>query len=371
MVTKIVYLISGIDKALAFEWLAAHLSKRYEIYFIFLNKQEGETERNLHKNGIKCFNIPYRGKKDMLPGSLKVFKLLKKIKPNIVHTHLFEASLIGLAVARVLKIPRRIYTRHHGTIHHQYFPRAVFYDKLINSLATHIIAISRGVEKILLEMENVQPHRVKVIPHGFDLELFSKVERGRIIEVKRGHHIPEKDAFIIGVISRYTEWKGIQYIIPAFLEIWKQNPEAHLVLANSRGDYAAQVQEMLKKLPAGSYTEIPFENDVVALYHCFDIFLHVPVDPLCEAFGQTYVEALAAGVPAVFTLSGIAQEFIRDQHNAMVVPYRDAKAIEDAVTLLKASPRLRNKLRENGKKEVAERFALQNMVQDLIELYEA
>ena len=367
---RIVFLISGIDKALAFEWIADFLSKQYKLAFIFMNAKEGETEKCIRNKGIECHSILYRGKKDLFPAFLKTVSLLKKINPAVVHTHLFEASLLGLSAAKLLRIPRRIYTRHHGTIHHLYFVRAVYYDKLINSLATHIVAISKGVEEILTKMEGVSSQKVTVIPHGFALNTFFNVEHQRILHVKKRHAIPEDATFIIGLIARYTEWKGIQYSIAAFSEILKQYPKAHLILANAQGDYAAELKKMLIKLPEDSYTEINFESDIAALYHCFDLFVHVPVNPLCEAFGQTYVEALAAGIPSIFTLSGIAREFIRDKHNAIVVPFRDAKSIEDAVILLQSQPLLRVKLSENGKKEVAEQFALQKMLQQLVELYE-
>ena len=369
MLPKVVYVVSGVDKALAFEWVGIYLSKQYELFFIFLNSQEGETERYLKDNGIDCFRIVFRGKKDLPSAFLQVFNLLRKIKPDIVHTHLFEASLVGLLAARILRVPKRIYTRHHGTIHHLYFPRAVFYDKCINSLATHIVAISGGVKEILCKKEGVHPKKLRVIHHGFDLALFSDVEPVRVTQVKKRHNIPDKGELVIGVISRYTEWKGIQFVISAFLNLLNKYPKAHLILANARGDYAPQVKKMLKKLPQGSFTEISFETDVAALYHCFDIFLHVPVDPFCEAFGQTYVEALAAGVPSVFTLSGVAQEFIRNQHNAVVVPFQDSCSIEKAVNLLQASPQLRNKLQKNGQRDVEEGFALKKMVQNLMNLY--
>ena len=354
---------------MAFEWLGIHLNKQYELFFIFLNNREGETERYLKEKDVDCFRVAFRGKKDFSSAFWQVFKLLRKIKPDIVHTHLFEASLIGLSAARVLRIPKRVYTRHHGTIHHLYFPRAVYYDKWINSLATHIVAISRGVKEILCKMEGVHPQKVRVIHHGFDLDLFNKVDPERVTQVKKRHNIPDRGELLIGVISRYTEWKGIQFVIPAFLNLLKKYPKAHLILANARGDYAHQVKTMLKELPSGSFTEISFETDVAALYHSFNFFLHVPVDPFCEAFGQTYVEALAAGIPSVFTLSGIAQEFIRDQHNAVVVPFKDSSSIEKAINLLQASPQLRNKLQENGQKDVEVRFALNTMIQNLMNLY--
>ena len=70
------------------------------------------------------------------------------------------------------------------------------------------------------------------------------------------------------------------------------------------------------------YTEIVYETDMPALYKTFDVFVHVPVEPHFESFGQVYVEAMASGIPSVFTLAGAATEFVRDGENALVVQPR-------------------------------------------------
>src|SRR6185295_19908794 len=86
--------------------------------------------------------------------------------------------------------------------------------------------------------------------------------------------------------------------------------------------------------PEKSFIEIRFENNIFALYKLFDVFVHTPIDEYAEAFGQTYVEALASGVPAIFTLSGIACDFVQHEKNAWVVPYKDSGKIVTAMNAL-------------------------------------
>ena len=66
MAKKIVYIISGIDKALAFEWIANNLKSSYDLTFIFFNDKEGETQKYLVGKGIECYHLTYRGKKKNL-----------------------------------------------------------------------------------------------------------------------------------------------------------------------------------------------------------------------------------------------------------------------------------------------------------------
>ena len=165
------------------------------------------------------------------------------------------------------------------------------------------------------------------------------------------------------------ELKGIQYIIPAFEMLLDKYPGALLVLANATGDYQNEIKKLLKKLPEKNYREIRFENNIFALYKLFDVFIHTPIEKYSEAFGQTYVEALASGIPSVFTLSGIANEFIEDRRNALVVPYKSSTAIYEAILLLLTDTNLASALIANGKNDVAEKFQLQKMISSLEELY--
>jgi glycosyltransferase involved in cell wall biosynthesis len=369
---KLVYIISNIDKALAFEWIAMaeKLQAMCAIHFVLLNEKEGYLYRFLLENGHAVRWISYRGKKDMPSAIWQLYRYLKQEKADIVHTHLFDAGVAGLLAAIMARVPKRIYTRHHATMHHTYYPRAVYYDRFINSLASKVVAISKNVEEVLITLEHVPDKKVVLIHHGFDLSLFHEVSQDRILAVVTRHAIPLHAAPRIGVISRYIHLKGIDYIIEAFERVQQVYPQAHLILANARGDYQNAIRAQLQELKAGSYTEIEFEQDLPALYKTFDVYVHTPIDAHSEAFGQTYVEALAAGVPSVFTLSGVATEFVRDRENALVVSFKNGEEIANAILELQDKPSLRNRLIEHGRVTVQKAFGLEKMIDNLVDLYE-
>jgi len=72
-----------------------------------------------------------------------------------------------------LGIRKRIHTRHSGTGNHMYHPHAVKYDKIVNRLATDIVAVSENVKTILIEKDNARSDKITLIHHGFELEEFS------------------------------------------------------------------------------------------------------------------------------------------------------------------------------------------------------
>lgn len=369
---QVVYIISDIHKSLAFEWTALGLRARgIEPAFILLNSSPHTAlQAFLQAHRFRVTHYPLHGKKSYPRLWWQLFFYLRRHRPLVVHTHLFDASLLGLSAAKAAGIRQRIYTRHHSTFHHEYFPRAVWYDRLLNALATDIVAISRNVEEVLCAMEKVPKRKVHLIHHGFDLQSLAHCSQERVEAVRRRHAIPAGAFPVVGVIARYTELKGIQHIIPAFARVLTQYPKAHLVLANARGNYAATIHRLLQKhLPSKNYTEIPFEEDLAALYRLFHVYVHVPVNARIEAFGQTYVEALACGIPSVFTLSGIAHDFIVHEENAWVVPYRNHEAITEGMHRLLTDQVLRQKVIKNGQKKVAELFDLGLMLDRLQALY--
>lgn len=369
--TKVTYILSNIDKAIAFEWIAEKLNKdKFDLSFVLLNDKEPFLFNWLKEKNIECYFIIHFGKKSYPKNFLIVIKLLQKIKTDIVHTHLFDANLLGLSAAKFLGIKKRIYTRHHSTYHHEYFPKAVKWDKLTNWLATDIVAISENVKHVLIEKENVSFNKIHLIHHGFDLQKFGKVNKEEIVEIKKKYQITSENTPIIGMVSRYINLKGIQFIILAFKQLTLKYPNAKLILANTNGPDKTSIQSLLKKeLAPSQYLEIKFEPNLFALYQLFDIYVHVPINSQIEAFGQTYVESLASGIPSVFTLSGVAHEFIKHQQNAWVVDYKNSNEIYEGIIALLTNNELKHQLIKNGQQSI-EPFNLNLFISKLERLYE-
>lgn len=366
---KILYIISNVDRSLAFEWLTEKLILHYDISFILLNPQETRLSKILTHYGAKTYNLTYFNKKNLLKTFLKVLKIVFKEKPDIVHCHLFDASIIGLCAAYFAGINKRIYTRHHSSFHHEYFPSAVKYDKLINFFATDIIAVSENVKRILIEKENVSSKKISVIYHGLKFSDINTIDEKKIRNIKNKYSISNLTSPIIGIISRYTTWKGVQYAIPAFKQVLHTYPDALLILANAGGDYKKQIHNLLNEIPSRNYIEIVFEEDIFALYKIFNLFIHTPINEKIEAFGQIYIEALACKTPSIFTLSGIAKEFIVNEKNALVVPYMDSDSIYNAIMKMLTNENQRNTIIENGYADVLKKFDINDSVMQIQKLY--
>jgi glycosyltransferase involved in cell wall biosynthesis len=368
---RVVYIVSNIEKALAFEWINDHLDRaKFDLAFILIGQPDTQLEQHLKRNNPAVFHVAYKNKSDFFSALVKVLKYLNGAKPEIVHTHLFEANRIGLTAAWLLGVSKRIFTRHHAMVHYDEFPRGRRWDRWCNYIATDIVAPTETIKEILIDKDKAEARKIHLISHGFDLNYFTNVSKEDVERLKNKYAIPPNAYPVVGVIARYVEWKGVQYVIPAFAQIRKKWPHAHLVLANADGDFRHEIRQILNTLEQRSFTEIKFENDLASLYRIFHVHVHTPVDKLSEAFGQTYVEALASGVPSVFTASGIANEFIKHRQNALLVDYKSSSGIYHAISGILEDEILMRTLIANGLSSVKSKFNLASMMQKLSQLYD-
>ena len=303
-------------------------NEKYQLSFIFLNNDNTEIETFVRERNYPYLRIPVHGKTGLLLAIIKSIPFLIKNKTDIIHCQLFLSNVVGLISGVLAGVRKRIFTRHH-------------------SIAK----------------------KIHTINHGFLFEEYEDISEERVSRFKEKYQI-KNNVIVIGVVSRYLKLKGLQYIIPAFADVLVKYPDAKLILANALGPYKNEVRELLKDIPVQNYIEIPYERDMGAFYKSVDVYVHTPIDTQCEAFGQTYVEALIAKTPSVFSLSGIANEFIINNRNAIVVPHQETKPIADAIELLISDAALRNTIIENGYNDVKDRFQLTNMIVALEKLYD-
>ncbi|MBL0343232.1 MAG: glycosyltransferase [Bacteroidetes bacterium] len=372
MKKKILIILYNISKAQEHEWFVEMINRDlFDIEFALINGENSYMDKFLQEHKVVVYNFSY-SKKTNLPGlTWNLFKLMKRNKYDIVHTHLFEANIAGITAAFLAHVPKRILTRHHSDFHHVYYGSAVKYDKLANYLCTDIVAISKNVENILLNIEFVNPKKVHLIHHGIDMHdyLPGAVSLNRVETIKNAYQLTDNSGPVIGVISRFIELKGLQYLIPAFKEVLLTYPDAILFFANAKGDYEQMIYDLSADVDPKNYRLVPFENDIAALYKVFDCFVHIPITATVEAFGQIYLESLASMVPSVFTLSGVAPEFAIDKVNCFVVPFKDAVSVRDRILFILNHKNELDAIKSNGFNLVKEKFDIRFKISKLEQLY--
>ena len=270
--------------------------------------------------------IPKRNKSSSILNLLTICAEIMRFRPKVLFASGQFATVIGMCAAKVLNVPSRIFIRHHSNFHHKYKIRiGILLDRITNYSSTEIIAVSTVVKKILISDEAVKPEKVKLIHNGVDLNSFKfKPPNLKLVSTQNF----EKDVlFHVGVVSRLTEWKGVEYTAAAFVRLHKEFPNSRLHIVGAFADSYSDVTKVLSAVPENAYTLEKINSNIPLFLRKLDAFVHVPVGTEDEAFGIVYIEALASGIPCIFTQSGVIHELDAPDSYAQIVAFRNSEEI--------------------------------------------
>jgi glycosyltransferase involved in cell wall biosynthesis len=225
-----------------------------------------------------------------------------RVRPRLVYTSGRIASIIGISTSATFRIRNRIHTRHHG-IENTLLKSKWAYnlDKIVNALSTEIIAVSKCTSEILRD-EGVPHSKIYVIHNGIDVEECSRIRSQRNQLFKPGDMV---NPLLLGVIARLTDWKGVQFTAEAFCILRKKYPQLQIRIIGAKADAFERISKILSTEPYESYEFLSQVPNGIESYQDFSVFIHAPLELNSETFGLVYLESLAAGVPSVFTKSGI------------------------------------------------------------------
>ena len=296
------------------------------IEIVFFGPKQMILSTTLEELGFKIKYISRKSKFRTLFDFFTVVNILLKRRPEKVFASGQIATILGISSAKLLKINHRVFIRHHSVLHHEENMKiGLLLDKLANHAATFIIAVSESVEQVLIRKENVPKRKVVVIPNGIEIENFRTRYQQKTL--RQNYSISAVNKFEIGVISRMTDWKGVEYTAEAFVELQKIHPQSFLRIVGAFSDSYSTIMGILDKVDNNSFSVEVETIDVPHFFSNLDLFIHVPVNREVEAFGLVYVEALASKVPCIFTVSGVLNQLESPEDFIHVVPFKNSTEI--------------------------------------------
>jgi glycosyltransferase involved in cell wall biosynthesis len=290
---------------------------------VVLGELDLEICKGLQQLGINPYLVSKRSKYGLAWMFASIARQVLVSRPATIMASGQYATILGLLPAYMMRVRRRIFIRHHSNFHTKNRMRSgTLADRIANYLSTKIVAVSEVVEEILISTERVRSAKVILIRNGVDIERFAEVTSS----TRNGGSRPQ-EVFRIGVVSRLTGWKGVQFSVDAFIMLKAKYPNSYLEIVGAPADSFGQIKEKLATLDAADYSLTDWRPDVLGFLQKLDVFVHVPIGPQDEAFGLVYIEALASRTPSIFTLSGVLHELPNPEKYAHFVPYEDSTAI--------------------------------------------
>jgi glycosyltransferase involved in cell wall biosynthesis len=286
--------------------------------------------------GIASINWKTRGKLDPVT-IIRLARLIRAHKIDIIHTHLSTASLLGAWAAKIARVPSVAHV--HGMNSATCFKHS-----------TAVIAVSEAVKKHLCA-QGLQPEKVNVVHNGVDLDRFQPMP---IAEAKheRGYD-PETPIF--GVFGRLSKEKGQRVAIEAMSLLSRICPDARLVIVGDGKD-----REELISSAAGMNVDFAgFVSDVRGMMSACDAVI---VPSLKEGFGLAAVEAMALERPVIGAEVGGLPEIVVPGETGFLVPPSSPQAIAEAMESLIADESLAERLGKSGRARVENCFDLKKQI---------
>ncbi|MBI2381942.1 MAG: TIGR03088 family PEP-CTERM/XrtA system glycosyltransferase [Gammaproteobacteria bacterium] len=301
----------------------------------------------------------------------RLFKLLRRLKPDLVHTRNLSA-MEALLPAFLAGVPARVHSEHGYDLSDPDGSNKTYrrLRRLLSLLAQRIIPLSQDLERYLAERVGVPRRKLVQLYNGVDATRFHP-EGERLPRAGLLPALPE-NAFLMGTVGRMQAIKDTGLLVEAFIRLHALRPDWRgrlgLVLAGDgplRAGCEARIAE------AGLADAACFageRGDVPELMRSLDLFV---LPSRAEGISNTILEAMACGLPVLATAVGGNAELVQDGVSGSLVPARDADALARAMAVYLDDTALAKRQGLRGRERIEERFSLDSMLNAYDRVYQA
>ena len=288
---------------------------------------------------------------------LKLWWLIRRLRPHIVHTQTSKAGVVGRLAARLASVPIVIHTAHA-------FP---FHSHLPPAVRWCYVAIERWMARftdlIIVDTESVRadglrehvvntPEKLVTVSMGLDLQKFSPSKSGPgNLRAALGLN---PHSLVVGTVARLVPDKGIEcFLEMAALILAARNDVQFLVVGE--GPIRGTLQQRADELGIAPHTLfLGHRDDIRDVMEVMDVFV-LPTKR--EGFGVVFAEAMAMEKPTVGSLIGPVAEVVANGVTGYLVPPGDPRAFADRVLGLLEDEKKRLDFGKAGRRRVEQYFS--------------
>ncbi len=346
------------------------LARRGVDVAVFCMTERGSRAAELERAGIQIFAARSRsgrhGTRLRHPvhaaiAGVKLHRLLRRFRPDIVQFYLPGPYLVGAPVALSSRVPVKIMSRRSLSRYQRNLPAVASIERFLHGYMDAVTGNSRAVIKELVA-EGVPKAKLHLIYNGIDVATsMDRSEARSVLGV-------DNDVLVGVMVANLIPYKGHHDLIEGFGLVTKQLPAGWRVLLAGRDEGLRPELEALAA-KRGIVENVVFlgeRSDVPLLLAAADFGLLTSHE---EGFSNVVLEGMAASLPMIVTDVGGNAEAVLDGATGFVVPPNEPKAIGEAVLRLARDHNLRASLGDAGRKRVAEHFSMESCQNAHLELY--
>ncbi len=347
--------IGGAERMLA-NLVRTTNQERFEVTVISLLSKK-EHGYSIDAQEVKVVYLNTKGILGIFQTFATLIKMMRKERPDIIHTHLFHADMFGRIAARIARVPIVVSTIQNVSV------GGILRETLLRltrSMVRWHTAVAHIVERYALRSGIARKGAVSVIYNSVDLSDFSPLAK---IASRYKLGIPS-DAIVLVSVGRLEKQKGYPYLIKA-LPLLPHNANRVLYILGE-GKERKELQMQINSIPSKVHMlgSVPNVREYIAVA---DIFV---MPSLWEGFSLALLEAAAMGLPIIATDVGGNGELIENGKSGILVAPKDPRALADAIALVSGHKEKSKKMGKAARQKAVASFSLTAMTQVYEALYE-
>ena len=311
------------------------------------------------------FHALHRAPGHGLGWAVRLWRLLRQLRPDLVHTRNL-AALEAQFVAAAAGIRATVHGEHGRDVFDLYGQNWKYnlLRRAARPLVSNYIAVSRDLETWLRVAIRVQPRKLHQIYNGVDSAKFRP----------RAGPRPEyahPESIVFGSVGRMVEVKDYPTLTRAFIQLVHQQPEraarARLVIVGD-GPARTTCLDLLQAAGLAHLAWLPGErHDIAEIMQALDVFV---LPSKNEGISNTILEALASGLPVIATAVGGNVELVEPGVNGVLVQPGDVAGMAQALLGYLDAPARIAEHGENARRQAVQRFSVPAMAAAYATVYD-
>ncbi|MCD0483753.1 glycosyltransferase family 4 protein [Streptacidiphilus sp. ASG 303] len=374
--------VGGAEQALA--GMAPHLVRGgVRLDVAYLVEREG-MHRELAAAGATLFSADRPGGRVARLRALHA--LLRERRPDLVHTTLYEADVLGRSAALAARVPvvSSLVNSAYGPEHvrarglRPWKVRAAQAADAATAQGTRRFhALTRHVAEAMARRLRIAADRIDVVPRGRDPRVLGTAGPERRAAVRAALGVPQ-DAPVVLAAARQQYQKGLDVLLEAWPSVRRAAPGAVLLLAGGNGAETPRLRALAEAAEAadatgaagaagGSVRFLGARDDVFDLMAASDVFT---APSRWEGLGSAAMEAMGVGVPLVCSDVPALRETVGSEEYALLVPPERPAALADALAGTLGDPAAARRRVEAARARFLALFTLQHVTERMVGFYE-
>lgn len=333
---------------------------------------EGSMRHLADKHGVQPRVLRELGREvspvNDLRVTLAMYRLIRRSRPHIVHTHMAKAGTAGRLAAKLARVPIIVHTFHGHTFHSYWGPvkSAVFLqiERTLGAMTDRVIAVNDAQRADIAKYGVAPLHKIQTVPLGLEIEplLHAEQYRGRL----RAELGISADQRVIGIVARLVPIKAHEVFLTAAAKVRAAMPNTTFLIVGD-GERRAELEALARTLGIADATRfLGWRDDMREVNADLDV---AALTSHNEGSPVALIEAMAAARPVVATRVGGVPDVVHDGESGLLVPAGDANSFADALLQLLRDPERAAAFGLAGRQAVYPRHSSMRLIQDIETLY--